>query len=52
MLLTLRDELLAALERLDVAGATLLTDELFCCETLRVELELLPLLTLRVELVL
>ena len=52
MLLTLRDELLLAeLERLDVAGATLLTDELlFCCETLRVELEVLPLLTLRLEL--
>ncbi len=52
MLLTLRDELLlVALERLDVAGATLLTDELlFCCETLRVELEVLPLLTLRLEL--
>lgn len=52
MPLTLRDELLLAeLERLDVAGATLLTDELlFCCETLRVELEVLPLLTLRLEL--
>lgn len=51
MLLTERVEL----ERLDVAGATLLTDEEdvlpFCCETLRVELEVvLPVLTLRVEL--
>ena len=63
MLLTLRLELLLAeLERLDVAGATLLTDEplLDCCDTLRVELlpevdtlrvELLPeLATLRLEL--
>ena len=51
LLLTERVEL----ERLDVAGATLLTDEEdvlpFCCETLRVELEVvLPVLTLRVEL--
>lgn len=43
------------LERLDVAGATLLTDDEdvlpFCVETLRVELEVvLLLLTLRVEL--
>ena len=39
---------MVALERLDVAGATLLTDELLdCCETLRVELE--P-ATLRLEL--
>lgn len=50
MLLTLRLELLPELERLDVAGVTLLTDELMdCCETLRVELELLP-ATLRLEL--
>ena len=58
MLLTLRVELLVELERLDVAGATLFTDELLdCCETLRVELlletlrvELLPeLATLRLE---
>ena len=51
LLLTERVEL----ERLDVAGATLLTDEEdvlpFCCETLRVELEVVLLvLTLRVEL--
>ena len=58
MLLTLRVELLVELERLDVAGATLFTDELLdCCETLRFELlletlrvELLPeLATLRLE---
>ena len=49
LLLTERVEL----ERLDVAGATLRTDDEFplCCETLRVELEvLLPVLTLRLEL--
>ena len=48
LLLTLRLEL----ERLDVAGATLRTDDEFplCCETLRVELEVLLLLTLRLEL--
>jgi hypothetical protein len=59
LLLTLRVELLVELERLDVAGATLFTDELLdCCETLRFELlletlrvELLPeLATLRLEL--
>ena len=51
MLLTLRVELLVELARLDVAGATLLTEDVLlvdCCDdTLRVELELL---TLRVEL--
>ena len=47
LLLTERVEL----ERLDVAGVTLLTDELLdCCETLRVELELLLPATLRLEL--
>lgn len=49
LLLTERVEL----DRLDVAGATLRTDDEFplCCETLRVELEvLLPVLTLRLEL--
>lgn len=49
MLLTERVEL----DRLDVAGVTLRTDDelLFCCETLRVELEaVLLLLTLRLEL--
>ena len=62
MLLTLRLELLLAeLERLDVAGATLLTEEVLpdCVDTLRVELlpelatlrlELEPAETLRVEL--
>lgn len=51
MLLTLRLELLPELERLDVAGVTLLTDELLdCCETLRVELELPEPATLRLEL--
>ena len=49
LLLTERVEL----ERLDVAGVTLLTDELLdCCETLRVELELLLPATLRLELLL
>lgn len=42
-MLTERDELLAELERLDVAGATLLTEDeellLPDCDTLRVELE-------------
>lgn len=49
LLLTERVEL----DRLDVAGVTLRTDDelLFCCETLRVELEaVLLLLTLRLEL--
>jgi hypothetical protein len=51
LLLTLRLELLPELERLDVAGVTLLTDELLdCCETLRVELELPEPATLRLEL--
>ena len=49
LLLTERVEL----DRLEVAGVTLRTDDelLFCCETLRVELEaVLLLLTLRLEL--